>query len=183
MQRLSIVPMALRIEDYAMIGDCHSAALVGRDGSIDWLCWPRFDSDACFAALLGDESHGRWRIAPTGEARASRAYERDTLILVTRYETADGDVDIVDFMPPDGGERSGLVRLVLGRRGRVPMAMQLVLRFGYGQAVPWVTRLDDGSLRAVAGPDMVVLRTPTPLRGEGFTTVAEFSVSEGDVIP
>jgi GH15 family glucan-1,4-alpha-glucosidase len=171
--------MAAAIEDYALIGDCETAALVCRDGSIDWLCWPRFDSDACFAALLGDPSHGRWRIAPEGETgRVSRRYRPDTLILETLYETADGAVCVTDFMPPRG-EASDLVRIVTGLRGRVAMRGELILRFGYGRAIPWVTRLDDGGLSAVAGPDRVVLRTTAPMEGRGMATVSEFAVAEG----
>jgi GH15 family glucan-1,4-alpha-glucosidase len=172
-----------RIEDYGLIGDCESAALVGRDGSIDWLCWPRFDSDACFAALLGTPANGRWLLAPKGTtARVTRRYRDDTLILETRFETADGTVCLVDFMPPRrrGGE---VVRLVIGESGCVTMRMELVLRFGYGAAVPWVSRLEDGGLRAIAGPDMVVLRTPVAVRGENLTTVAQFDVPAGDFAP
>ncbi len=175
--------MPLRIEDYALIGDCESAALVGRDGSIDWLCCPRFDSDACFAALLGYPEHGRWRIAPRDPAaRVTRAYRHNTLILETRFETADGAVKLIDFMPLHGNH-SDLVRLVVGESGRVPICFEFVLRFGYGAVVPWVTRLEDGTLRAIAGPDMVMLRTPVHLHGENFKTVAEFTVSAGDTVP
>src|SRR5947209_3761482 len=152
--------MASRIENYAMIGDCESAALVCRDGSIDWLCWPRFDSDACFAALLGTSEHGRWRIGPRDSgARVSRRYRHDTLILETRFENAEGAVCLVDFMPLRAGNPS-IVRLVMGERGRVAMTLELVIRFGYGAVVPWVTRLEDGTLRAIAGPEMVLLRSP-----------------------
>src|SRR5882672_9531850 len=130
--------MTLRIEDYALIGDCKTAALVGRDGSIDWLCWPRFDSAACFAALLGAPENGRWRIAPQGEIlSAKRKYRDRTLILETEFETAEGAVSLVDFMPVRDGY-CNLVRLVRGVRGSVPMQMQLVLRFDYGASVPWV---------------------------------------------
>ena len=175
--------MPSRIEDYALIGDCESAALVSRDGSIDWLCWPRFDSDACFAALLGTREHGRFRIAPQGEVtRVTRRYRPGTLILETCFETADGAVTLIDFMPirernPD------CVRIVVGERGRVPMCVEMVLRFGYGEIVPWVRKLGGGALRAIAGPDMVVLRTPVHLRGENMTTVGEFIVGEGDRVP
>src|SRR6185369_5335786 len=128
------------IEDYALIGDCETAALVARDGSIDWLCWPRFDSDACFAALLGDPGHGRWRIAPTDpDARVTRRYLPDTLILETTFETSTGVVRLVDFMPPRG-QASDVVRLAMCKSGHVDMCMELVLRFGYGVTVPWVTR-------------------------------------------
>ena len=143
--------MPLRIEDYALVGDCESAALVGRDGSVDWLCWPRFDSDACFAALLGDESHGRWLLAPVDpEARVTRRrYRGNTLILESEIETRDGAVQLVEFMP-SRAERSNLVRLVIGRRGRVIMRMKLAVRFGYGARVPWVQRQDDGTVCAPA---------------------------------
>ena len=175
--------MPSRIEDYALIGDCESAALVSRDGSIDWLCWPRFDSDACFAALLGTAENGRFSIAPRGETkRVTRRYRPDTLILETRFETADGAVTLIDFMPMRG-QYPDCVRIVVGERGRVPMCAELVLRFGYGAIVPWVRKLDDGTLRAIAGPDMVVLRTPVHLHGENFTTVGEFIVAEGDRVP
>jgi GH15 family glucan-1,4-alpha-glucosidase len=175
--------MASRIEDYALIGDCLSAALVGRDGSIDWLCWPRFDSEACFAALLGTADNGRWLIAPRdGKARVSRRYRTNTLVLETLFETDEGAVRLIDFMPV-GGRNPTVVRLVVGERGRVAMQLELVLRFGFGAVVPWVTRTEDGTLRAVAGPDMVVLRTPVHLKGRDFTTVADFTVSDGEMIP
>ncbi len=175
--------MTLRIEDYAMIGDCESAALVGRDGSIDWLCWPRFDSDACFAALLGDKRNGRWLIAPRDEtARVTRRYRPNTLILETRFETADGAVTLVDFMPMLA-HNSHVVRLVIGERGSVAMHTELILRFGYGAIVPWITRLEDHTWRGIAGPDMVVLRTPVPLRGEDLTTVGTFTVKAGETVP
>jgi GH15 family glucan-1,4-alpha-glucosidase len=175
--------MAARIEDYALIGDRETAALVCKDGSIDWLCWPRFDSDACFSALLGDEAHGRWRIGPAdAKAKVTRRYLPDSLVLETTFETASGTVALIDFMP-QRKDVSNVVRLVVGRAGTVDMHMQLVLRFGYGEATPWVTRLDDGALRAIAGPDMAVLRTPVEIRGQDFTTVADFEVSNGDRIP
>ncbi|MFO1055824.1 MAG: glycoside hydrolase family 15 protein [Dongiaceae bacterium] len=174
--------MALRIEDYALIGDCETAALVGRDSSIDWLCWPRFDSGACFAALLGTPEHGRWKLAPEdADARVSRRYRDRTLILETRFETAAGAVTLVDFMPPRGSA-SDVVRRVRGERGRVVMAMDLVLRFDYGANVPWVSRTDDGALRAVAGPDMAVLRTDAPLHGEDLRTVSSFAVAAGETL-
>src|SRR5829696_5989382 len=128
--------MALRIEDYALIGDCQTAALVGRDGSIDWLCFPRFDSGACFAALLGDQSHGRWKISPLGEVRSSsRRYLNGTLILESRSTTDEGEVALVDFMPPRG-QQPDVVRIVRGLRGDVRMSMELVIRFDYGSIVP-----------------------------------------------
>lgn len=169
-----------RIEDYALIGDCETAALVSRDGSIDWLCWPRFDSPACFAALLGTADHGHWSISAVGpRARHSRRYREDTLILETLIETADGAVTLIDFMPPRG-LNSDIVRIVRGERGRVRLRTELVLRFDYGRTVPWVSRLEDGTLRAIAGPDMVVLHTTAPIHGEGLRTVAEFDVNAGE---
>jgi GH15 family glucan-1,4-alpha-glucosidase len=177
-----LITMALRIEDYALIGDCESAALVGRDGSIDWLCWPRFDSEACFAALLGTGENGRWLIAPRDPAaRVSRRYRTNTLILETLFETDEGAARLVDFMPI--GPEPTVVRLVVGERGRIAMQLELVLRFGFGAVVPWVTRMENGTLRAVAGPDMVALRTPVHLKGRNLTTVAEFTVSDGEMVP
>jgi GH15 family glucan-1,4-alpha-glucosidase len=172
-----------RIEDYALIGDCITVALVGRDGSIDWLCWPYFDSDACFAALLGNERNGRWKIAPEGKVlRSSRQYRSDTLILETTYETEDGAVTLIDFMP---GHRhsSDIVRLVRGERGRVRMAMELIIRFGIGANIPWVRRIEGGALLAIGGPDMTVLRTPAEVKGKDLTTVAEFEIGAGETIP
>ena len=175
--------MPSRIEDYGLIGDCETAALVGRDGSIDWLCWPAFDSDACFAALLGTHRNGRWLISPAEEVtKSSRRYWDDTLILETRFETANGVVALIDFMPPRG-HASDIVRLVRGVRGKVKLQMQLVIRFGFGIDVPWVRRTEDGALLAIAGPDMTVLRTPVETRGEDLTTVAGFEVHEGETIP
>src|SRR5277367_2335607 len=168
--------MAARIEDYAIIGDCRTAALVSRDGSIDWFCCPRFDSDACFAALLGASEHGRWSIAPRGEARITRRYRPNTLVLETNFETDDGAATLIDFMPPSG-RHSNIVRLVVGTRGKLAMSTELILRFGYGAIVPWVTRLEDGALRAIAGTDMVILRTPVLLQGRDMTTVGEFTIS------
>jgi len=156
--------MAARIEDYAIIGDCRTAALVSRDGSIDWFCCPRFDSDACFAALLGTREHGRWSIGPRTPARITRRYRPNTLVLETHFETRDGAVTLVDFMPLR--QHSAIVRLVVGIRGQVAMCTELILRFGYGAIVPWVTRLESGALRAIAGPDMMIVHTPVNLRGE-----------------
>ncbi len=171
------------IEDYAMIGDCETAALVGRNGSIDWLCWPAFDSEACFAALLGSEANGRWKIAPAKEiVRCSRRYRGDSLILETTFETATGAFTLIDFMPPRGSA-SDVVRLVRGDRGRVEVAMQLVIRFGYGASIPWVKRGEDDALLAICGPDMVVLHTPVATYGRDMTTVADFEIGEGDVVP
>jgi GH15 family glucan-1,4-alpha-glucosidase len=170
------------IEDYALIGDCETAALVGRDGSIDWLCWPRFDSGALFAALLGDSNHGRWLIAPCDirSARIRRSYMPQTLILQTDFETADGTARIIDFMPVRQ-DHSRLVRIVEGLRGNLKMFMELVMRFDYGSIVPWVTRLEDRSgIRAIAGPHMVVLRSPVHLEGRSHTTVSEFTLHEGE---
>ncbi len=175
--------MSSRIEDYALIGDCETAALVSRDGSIDWLCWPAFDSDACFAALLGTPRNGRWLIAPAGEVRrTSRRYRDDTLILETQFETADGVVVLIDFMPPRG-KASDVVRMVRGIRGSVRMHMELVIRFGMGTDIPWVKRTQDGALLAICGQDMTVLRTSVNMRGKDMTTVAEFEVAEGTTIP
>jgi len=172
-----------RIEDYALIGDCETAALVGRDGSIDWLCWPRFDGGACFAALLGAPEHGRWLVAPVETPRrVTRRYRPDTLILETEFETASGVVTLIDFMPPRG-IASDVVRIVRGRRGKVAMRTELVLRFDYGTNVPWVSRTEDGALRAIAGPDMTILRTPVAIRGEDLKTVGEFTVSAGQSVP
>jgi len=171
------------IEDYALIGDCHTAALVSRGGSIDWLCWPAFDSDACFAALLGTERNGRWKIAPTaGDLRITRRYQPGTLILETTFATNDGEVMLIDFMPPRG-VASDVVRIVRGVRGSVKMCLELIVRFGSGANIPWVRKLRDATWHAIAGPDMVVLRTPVPLLGKEFATVAEFDVREGDEIP
>ncbi len=174
--------MPLPLEDYALIGDTRTAALVGRDGSIDWLCLPRFDSCACFAALLGDRGHGRWQIAPKGGVACTRrAYRDDTLVLETEFETVDGTVQVTDCMPLWEG-RSDVVRLVRGLKGRVTMRSELVLRFDYGSIVPWVRRLD-GGIVATGGPDAVVLRSIVPTHGEDFTTIAEFEVAAGQELP
>ena len=176
--------MSCRIEDYGLIGDCETAALVGRDGSIDWLCWPAFDSDACFAALLGTRKHGRWLIAPAEEIKStSRRYWDNTLILETRFETDNGTVAVIDFMPPRGNA-SDVVRLVRGVSGRVKLRMELIIRFGFGADIPWVKKDPDGSgLLAICGQDMTVLRTPIETRGEDLTTVADFEVGEGETVP
>jgi GH15 family glucan-1,4-alpha-glucosidase len=167
----------LPIEDYALIGDCTTAALVGSNGSIDWLCWPRFDSGACFAALLGHSKHGRWSINPAGEvATSTRAYVKDTVVLETLFETADGSVAVVDFMPVNQAA-SSVIRIVEGRSGRVAMRMNLTLRFDYGSSVPWVYRLEEGNGNvAIAGPNLAVLRTSVELRGEGLSTAADFDI-------
>ena len=163
--------MPLAIEDYALIGGCHTAALVGRDGSIDWLCFPRFDSGACFAALLGEPRHGRWLIAPAGAVqRTRRRYRKGTLILETEFETAEGAVRVTDCMPL-ADERWNLVRMVEGLRGQVAMRMQLVIRFDYGSIVPWVRRRGD-ALVATAGPHTLELHAGVATRGEEMTTVA-----------
>jgi GH15 family glucan-1,4-alpha-glucosidase len=172
-----------RIEDYGLIGDCETAALVGRDGSIDWLCWPAFDSDACFVSLLGTRENGRWLIAPAEEVvRGSRRYWDNTLILETRFETESGIVAVIDFMPPRGNA-SDVVRLVRGIEGKVAMRMELVIRFGFGADIPWVRRTEDGALLAICGQDMTVLRTPVETVGKDMTTVAEFEVNEGETVP
>jgi GH15 family glucan-1,4-alpha-glucosidase len=171
------------LEDYAIIGDCETVALVSRRGSIDWLCWPRFDSGACFAALLGTADHGRWLVeAVDADAQITRRYRPNTLILETTIETRDGAVTVIDFMPLRG-RNSDIVRLVRGDRGTVAMRTELVLRFDYGRTVPWVSKLPDGTLRAIAGPDMVVMHTPVAVHGENLTTVGEFSVDAGSSVP
>ncbi len=177
----AIQTAALPIEDYALIGDCSTAALVGRNGSIDWLCWPRFDSSACFAALLGNEQNGRFLIAPLAQtAPATRSYRDGSLVLETVFDSPDGQVAVIDFMVPESSN-SCIVRIVEGRRGAVPMRMELALRFDYGNSVPWVTKRPGGNgIVAIAGPQVVVLRTSVPLRGESMQTVADFSVAAGE---
>jgi GH15 family glucan-1,4-alpha-glucosidase len=170
------------IEDYALIGDLETAALVSREGAVDWLCFPRFDSGALFAALLGTEENGHWTIQPQGEFRPrGRRYRGETLVLETDFETDTGAVRLVDFMPPRE-TAPDLVRIVEGVRGRVDMRMELVIRFDYGSIVPWVRRVE-GTLLAVAGPDALLLRTPVRHEGRDLHTVAEFTVSEGERIP
>lgn len=172
----------MRLEEYAIIGDSQTAALVSSSGSIDWLCLPRFDSGACFAALLGDERHGHWLVAPAGvKLRGSRVYRPGSLILETVFETEDGAVRVIDCMPVRDGAPN-VVRIVEGLTGRVPMRMELILRFDYGASVPWVRRID-GALNAVAGPDAVELRTPIETQGEGLSTVADFVVAAGERVP
>ena len=171
--------MPARIEDYALIGDCQTAALVARDGSIDWLCLPRFDSGACFAALLGTPDHGRWRIAPAAPVRRTRRrYRGDTLVLETEHDVDGGTIRVIDCMPPRTAAPD-LVRIVEGVRGRVPVRSELAIRFDYGSVVPWVRRTEWG-IRAIAGPDTLLLRTSVPLRGEGYTTVGDFTVAAGE---
>ncbi len=171
-----------RIEDYALIGDCQTVALVSRQGSIDWLCFPRFDSGACFAALLGTSEHGRWLLAPAVEVRRiRRRYRPGTLILETEFETDGGAVTVIDFMPPRTGTPD-LIRIVEGTRGEVPMRMELTIRFDYGSVIPWVRR-SDGGIRATAGPETIYCRSPIELRGEAFRTKAEFTVAAGQRVP
>lgn len=173
-----------RIEDYAIIGDCETAALIAINGSIDWLCWPRFDSGACFAALLGGAEHGRWLIAPQDETAtsATRRYLNNSPILVTTFETRTGVVELIDFMPPgDGG--ANLVRIIRGVRGRVSLRTEFILRFDYGLIVPWVEHLPDEGLRAIAGPELVVLHTAVPLHGREFVSVGEFDVGADENVP
>ena len=173
----------LAIEDYAVIGDCRSAALVGRDGSIDWLCMPRFDSDACFAALLGDAKNGRWLIAPKPSVRkAERRYDGDSLILETIFTTATGKARLTDFMPPNA--RNGtVVRIVEGLSGHVDMTTELVIRFDYGVTIPWVRRMDGKTHTAVAGRHLLTLRTPADLHGQNMRSVADFRVKKGERMP
>jgi GH15 family glucan-1,4-alpha-glucosidase len=176
--------MAKPIEDYGMIGDCETAALVGRDGSVDWLCWPRFDSDAVFAALLGNAENGHWTVAPAeADYRVSRRYRGNTLILETEFEVAGGGVTLIDFMPlRSPGTSSHLVRIVRGRHGQVRMHTEFVLRFGYGAVVPWITRFGDTTFKAIAGPDMVLLHSDVPLEAEGYRHHGEFTVAEGETV-
>ena len=174
--------MTLPIEDYALIGDCRTAALVGTDGSIDWLCCPRFDSEACFAALLGTPENGRWLIAPADpNAKVTRRYRPDTLILETRYETATGTATLIDFMYPRE-EHPNVVRLVVANSGMVDFEMEFIVRFGYGQEVPWVTTLPDRRLSAIAGPSKLILQSTIDVRGEDFKTVGSFTVNEGETV-
>ncbi len=171
--------MASKIEDYALIGDCETAALVSREGSIDWLCWPDFSSGACFAALLGSQKHGYWRICPASAGwKSSRKYRDHTLILETTFETAHGTVRLIDFMPIRE-RNSDVVRVVEGIRGKMSLSMALSLRFDYGRTVPWVTAIH-GGIRAVAGPSVTVLRASVPVHGENLHTVAKFTVGKGD---
>ena len=167
------------IEDYALIGDMQTAALIGRDGGVEWLCLPRFDSASCFSALLGDERHGRWGLSPSGEVRStSRRYRPETLILETDFETADGAVRVIDFMPRRGDGSPRLMRIVEGLAGRVPMRMELALRPGYGSVVPWVEPVPDGAL-VTSGPDAFRLSTTLPLEIEDGTVTSDFTIGEG----
>jgi len=172
----------MKIEDYAFLSDTQTGALVGRDGSVDWLCFPRFDSSACFAALLGDRKNGRWLFTPKEKITGTRRrYSDGTLILETEIETASGATRLIDFMPPRG-ENPDIVRIVEGISGQVDMKMELIIRFDYGRIIPWV-RKRNGDLEAIAGPDALILRTPVETRGEDLTTVAEFTIAEGDRVP
>jgi GH15 family glucan-1,4-alpha-glucosidase len=174
--------MSAKIEDYALISDLQTAALVERHGSIDWLCFPRFDSGACFAALLGTPEHGRWLLAPTDGGKASRRYLHDTVVLETTWTCDSGVVRVFDFMPPRG-VAPDVVRIVEGVEGRVEMHSELVIRFDYGNIVPWVSRVDGDTRVAIAGPDGLCLRTPVHTRGENMRTVSEFAVEEGERVP
>lgn len=171
-----------RIEDYAFLSDTQTAALVSREGSVDWLCLPRFDSSPCFAALIGRETNGRWKLAPSDKVKhVQRRYRGDSLILETEMETESGAIRLIDFMPPRG-KNAYIVRIVEGLHGTVQMRMELIIRFDYGNTVPWVRRRNDG-LEAIAGPSALILRTPIETRGENLTTVAEFTVAAGDRVP
>jgi GH15 family glucan-1,4-alpha-glucosidase len=181
----------MRIEDYAVIGDCHTAALVGINGSIDWLCMPRFDSAACFAALLGEPQHGRWLIAPDRKVRpyknratphVTRRYRGDSLILETEFRTATGVAKVIDFMPVNGTDRT-IVRIVEGVSGHVQMETELVIRFDYGITIPWVNRVDSKTITAIAGPNLLCVRTPLTLRGENMHSAARFTVRKGERVP
>jgi GH15 family glucan-1,4-alpha-glucosidase len=181
----------MKIEDYAVIGDCHTAALVGRDGSIDWLCMPRFDSASCFTALLGDARHGRWLIAPDRRVKAykdgapphiKRRYRGDSLILETEFRTATGVARLIDFMPLHGKDRT-IVRIVEGVSGEVAMETELVIRFDYGVTIPWVNRIDSKTIAAIAGPNLLCVRTPVHLKGEDMHSAARFKVRAGERVP
>jgi len=173
--------MSLPLEDYALVGDCHTAALISKFGSVDWLCFPHFDSGACFAALLGTSEHGCWAISPAIPIKKiQRRYRPGTLVLETEFQTAQGTVMLVDCMTPRDGTPN-LLRMVVGRTGRVPMKMELIIRFDYGSVVPWVQRTQRG-ISAIAGPDMLSLRTNAPLHGENLTTVSEFEVAKGEKV-
>jgi GH15 family glucan-1,4-alpha-glucosidase len=175
--------VAERIEDYALLGDLQTTALVGRTGSVDWLCFPRFDSSSCFGALLGGPEHGRWLLAPADSTQpATWRYRDDTLILETEWQTPSGRVRVIDFMPPRE-TKPDIVRIVEGLEGSVQMRTELVMRFDYGSVIPWVRRIDDATLVALGGPDGLVLRTPVDLEPEGMTHAAEFIVRAGERVP
>src|SRR5436309_12494586 len=181
-RRNQVAQEKTKIEDYAFLSDTQTGALVSRDGCVDWLCFPRFDSPACFASLLGDTRNGHWRFFPEEEVvETRRRYRGDSLILETEIETKCGAVSLIDFMPPRG-ENPDIIRIVEGLRGKVQMQMELIIRFDYGQIVPWVRKCHDG-LEAIAGPDGLILRTPIETHGKDLTTVAEFTVAKGDRIP
>lgn len=168
-----------KIENYALLGDLQTAALVSRAGSVDWCCFPRFDSGACFAALLGTPEHGRWLLAPVDEtSKTERRYRPDSLILETTHEMADGKVRAIDFMPR--GHAPDIVRIVEGIGGRVTMRSAMVARFDYGRSVPWVRRLDGRDLLAIAGPDALCFRTPAELQGEDMVTISNFTIDAGE---
>ena len=172
--------MSLKIEDYALIGDCQTAALVGNDGSIDWLCWPRFDSPSCFTRLLGDEENGRWLLAPSDPAaKVRRNYRDHTLVLESHWETADGAAVVIDFLP-DTRPQCHLVRIVRGLRGTLRFQTELVIRPNYGVAMPWVRHDRENNLKAVVGMDAMILRSDVPLMPSGKRHVAEFTVSAGE---
>jgi GH15 family glucan-1,4-alpha-glucosidase len=179
--------VAVPIEDYALIGDCETAALVGHDGSIDWLCLPRFDSDSCFAAILGSSENGRWMIAPQASAKVSRKYRANTLILETTFETNEGVVRLIDLMPLKGMtsevRTSSVVRIVVGISGRVQLKSELIMRFDYGLTVPWVSRISEDTTKAVAGPQTLFLRSPVRHSGQDLRTVGEFTIEAGDRMP
>ncbi len=182
--------MSAAIEDYGMIGDCETVALVDRNGSIDWLCLPRFDSDACFAALLGSRENGRWLLAPTSIVKkTSRRYREHTLILETRFETADGDVTVIDFMRPRSGHSlessngdADLIRIVRGESGQVRMGMELTIRFDYGLSVPWISSMGEGLLHAIAGPHLIIINGDTKLTHSDGTVKADFKISGGETL-
>jgi GH15 family glucan-1,4-alpha-glucosidase len=172
-----------RIEDYGLVGNCETAALVAKNGSVDWLCLPRFDSGACFTALLGTPENGCWELAPAGDVRRTRRrYRENSLVLETTFETDHGAVTVVDCMPM-ARERPQLVRLVRGERGQVPMRTRIIIPFDYGHIIPWVRRLEEGGIWAIAGPDSLRLVTDVGLRGQDLTTVGEFTVSAGQQVP
>src|SRR6266404_287440 len=171
-----------KIEDYAFLSDTQTAALVSRDGCVDWLCLPRFDSGACFASLLGTRDNGHWRFWPKEKIdKTSRRYRGDSLILETEIETKKGAVRLIDFMPPRG-ENPDIVRIVEGISGEVAMQMELIIRFDYGRTIPWV-RTGHGGLEVIAGPNGLILRTPIKTQGKDLTTVAEFTVKKSERVP